>query len=235
MKVICYVRRTKLWAEEYKHSELWVDRWRADRIAQIWDQTFTTRYVDFRRRLNQLQQENLQEVPFDRVVNQYDYVRDDSVVVPTDDDDWFHPDIVSVLQERSKPSYWNFINYTNGIISVQNPSVEKMLFTYETNNYALPNPDNEAVLQDHCYADKCIIGEHIDNCLSVHNRSIGSLSVLRESLISSDKPHKELLALYDVARRPVEIGLGVPEYFMKYVDKMLAIYRTELTPRRAYL
>lgn len=236
MKVICYVRRTKLWAEEYKHSELWVDHWRADRIATIWNETFTMRYADFRRRLNQIQQENLQEVPFDCVVNQYEYKKDDSIVVPTDDDDWFHPDLIPVLQERPQPSYWNFINYTEGRIAVQNTAAhDNMMFVYESNNYSLTNLDNELVLRDHSFADKHLKGTHIDGCFSVHNRSLGSLSLLRDRLVSSVKPHKELLAMYDIARKPVEVGVGVPEYFMKYVDKMLSLYRTELQVRRPFL
>lgn len=224
-----------MWAEEYKHSELWVDHWRADRVAMIWDQTFTMRYANFRRRLNEIQQENLREVRFDHVVNQYEYVRDDSIVVPTDDDDWFHPDLVPILQERPEPTYWNFINYTEGRIYVQNTAHDKMMFAYETNNYSLANPPNDLILRDHCHANQSLKGTHIDVCLSVHNRSMASLSILRDRLLPANDPHGELLAMYDTARKPVEVGRGVPEYFMGYVEKMLGVYRNELKVKRAFL
>ena len=113
-KVNCYIRRTKIWAEQYEFSnDIYFNIWKSNHIAKMWDETFNISYVDFRKQLNCIQQENIKEIAFDNVINQFEYFDNNtSIMVPTDDDDWFHPNIISKLLSFCKPiMFWNFINF----------------------------------------------------------------------------------------------------------------------------
>jgi hypothetical protein len=236
MKIICCIRRTKLWAEEYKHSEEWLNHWKADSISKIWSSVFRVSYVDFRKRLHSLQLENLREVAFDSVLNQYEYKDENAIVVPTDDDDWFHPDIINMIKQQVEPIvYWNFINYTEGAVKIHSPYLQNMQYIYESNNYFLTQPKDDMLIRDHVYASRTIKnGRYIDSFLSVHNRTLASLSLLWKSLLFSPNPQQELLRLYDVYRQPPMRDSGVPSYFDKYIDNMLKIYRNELQVRKMF-
>ena len=230
MKITCYIRRTKLWAEEYKHSEEWLHKWKADKIANIWNNTFNISYTDFRKELNQIQQENIKEIFFDNVINQYEYKKNNSIIVPTDDDDWFNPQIISELKYYCKPvMFWNFVNYSEGCVTVQKPFFHKMKFIYESNNYSLINPQSEMIIKDHCCANDTLKnGFYIDSCLSLHNRTLASLGLLKDKLLKSNNPQRELLNLYETYHNTLEISNDVPDFFMKYIDKMFDIYRKKL-------
>lgn len=234
-KITCYIRRNKEWAEKYQFGKEQLDLWNIGEISKVWDETFTISYKNFRRMLNQIQQENFKEVPFDAVINQYEYKHNEyyGIVVPTDDDDWFHPEIVPTLKSVQKPKvFWNFINYTEGVVSVQQSLYERV--QYESNNYAMTRSDQ--ILFDYhaktneLYRNKD--GFHIDISLSMHNRSMASLGLLHQYL--SDIKGG-ILHQYDISRQPVKMVGDVPQYFMKYVDKMLNIYRNVLKVRRIFI
>ena len=233
MNVTCYIRRTKKWAEQYEFSDIYDDFWKASHIAKVWNETFNIDYINFRKQLGLIQQENIREVAFDNIVNQYDYVGNNStIVVPTDDDDWYHPDVVFILREHCKPvMFWNFLNYNQGAITLYDSLHKPELFQFESNNYAVIKPD-ENVLKDHVVADQKLRnkGFYIDACLSMHNRSLASLSLLKPLLSGDFK--SELLRLYDKYRQ--QPTGDVPSYFCKYIDKMLKIYREELKVSKVF-
>ncbi len=231
-ELTCYIRRTREWAERYEFSPHHSEVWHAQRIAEVWDATFNMTYVDFRWRLNRIQIDNLADVGFDLLLNQYDYqtTRDYGWVVPTDDDDWFHPDLREQLQAvQTHCVYWNFINYSEGVIRVQESRTERVQF--ESNNYAMRWQQTDRYLADHATANyklKNTGQQRLACCLSLHNRSLASLGLLNNH-------HADLrtgmLRLYDLYRQPVQIVGDVPTYFMPYVERMQQLYQT-LQPQR---
>jgi hypothetical protein len=234
--VTCYIRRTKEWNEQYVFSDQWVGFWRADYLAQVWDSTFTMPYRTFRRRLRELQEQNFVDVGFARIINQYEYYPDHSLVVPTDDDDWFHPDVVRAVKDSTGPVYWNFVQFTEGTAFIIDARQHKMPngnpLPYETNNYALPAPLDQNLLRDHVHASRNIqTGRHIDGCYSVHNRSLASLSLLRHHLLDCPKPQEELRRMHDICCQQPSIASDVPPYFAKLFTQMVSLYQDDLKAR----
>lgn len=236
-KVICFIRKTKEWHEKYNFSQDYLRNWKADLISDMWNKKFKTSYIDFRRQLNDLQIENLKDINFSYIVNQYEYIHsDNSIIAPMDDDDWFHPDIINTLKDiKQSIVFWNFANYTNGEVTVKNPAKEHLLFTFESNNYALHDPDEDLLL-DHTTANKRLknVGFHVDATLSIHNRSLASLSLLKLIYDKYEITGKnDLLDSYEICRNP-QILDDIPLYFLKYIDKMKKIYAS-LKIRKIFL
>jgi hypothetical protein len=229
MNVTCYIRQTKEWAEQYKFSDdIYSSFWNANKIANVWNEIFNISYIDFRKQLNNIQKENFKDIQFDFTINQYENIND-SIIVPTDDDDWLHPNIIKDLKSIHQPvMFWNFINYNQGIISIHDSSKE--IIQFESNNYAI-DFKNEEILRNHVYANNVMKnkGLYIDLCLSMHNRTLASLSLLK------GKSRSEVLDLYDVYRKPIIINGNIPPYFMKYIDKMVDIYNNKLKVRKLFI
>jgi hypothetical protein len=229
--VICYLRRTKQWAESYSFADdKYSSNWKAVIIARKWGQIFTESYRYFRCQLHELQLENLREIGLG-YCNQFDYAKTDRIVVPSDDDDWFHPDIVPVLRKADHPVvYWNFLNYSIDAVQAHDSSKEPLRF--ETNNYAVKEEVDEKCLVYHVYANdklKSNTNKHIDRHLSIHNRSLASLSVLQPLL--EDNFETKVIELYDRCQQPVDLT-GVPDYFHKFFDRMSDLYRNKLKIRK---
>lgn len=231
-KVICYIRRTREWAENFVFSGKYSTVWKAAKVAKYWDSIFRMSYIDFRKRLRAIQQDNFKEVGFDGVINQYEYKGERAIMVPTDEDDWYLPAVVPKLKELGKPIvYWNYLNNDLGTISIQDSTVERLQF--ESNNHALIQPHREC-LADHVYANNKLKNNgsfYLEGCWSMRNRSLASLTVVHPICEGSKK---ELLDLYEKCCKPVTIEGDMPEYFMKYVDKMRDIYRNELQVRKTF-
>jgi hypothetical protein len=229
MNITCYIRRTKLWAERYEHSGEWISTWRADHVAACWDSVFNVTYADFRRRLHGIQVENLGDVGFDAVLSQYEYEPSGGIFVPTDDDDWFHPELLDYLR-GSAPGpviYWNFANFTEGRVVIQNPALEEIKFDFESNNYALRSPQDERLLKDHTHADRKLrnTGLHVDANYSVHNRTMASLGLLKERFDRSEDHKGALIELYEQCRTDPVIDPLLPPYFMNYIDRVQELYK----------
>lgn len=234
--ITCYIRRSKEWAENYQFNDEHINVWNVKEISSTWNDLFNIRYVDFRRRINQVQQENFAEVPFSYIVNQYEYVSSKNYgkIIPTDDDDWFHPDIIPILKDIKEPLiYWNFVNFTKGTITVQDSTQERVQF--ESNNYCMSNVVDEKLLKYHTHANALYrnqSGFHIDRCLSIHNRTMASLGLLSEQLPDL---RGGMIRLYEVSRSPVKIIGTIPDYFMKFVESITNIFKNELKIKRMFL
>ena len=125
------------------------------------------------------------------------------VILPTDDDDWFSPDIASVLrhfEDGSNLVLWPFsrfdsvedpIAYSYNIKAVE--SYNKEMFI-KTNNYAMRRsflltlPQKFRVIHFHTEAYNLLVRDRSDvvkkmvyETLSVCNRHVGSLSYLADA------------------------------------------------------
>lgn len=234
--VTCYIRRSREWAESYRFSDEHIKVWNVEQVSATWNDLFNIRYVDFRRRLHQIQRDNFADVPFSSIINQYDYdpCVDYGRVVPTDDDDWFHPDVVAAVRESDDTLvYWNFVNFTEGVITVQDSTREAVQF--ESNNYAMRGVSDEMLLRYHARVNAACrnrAGTHIDRCLSMHNRTMASLGLLREQLPDL---RAGMVRLYEISRSPVKVVGQVPGYFMRFVDAVVGVFKNELKIRRMFI
>jgi hypothetical protein len=234
--VICYVRRNREWAESYSFGEEHQSVWNVLQISSVWNELFNIKYTDFRKHLNKIQRKNLSDIGFSSVINQYEYSKVDHQgwIVPTDDDDWFHPDLISALQSsNSKLVYWNFINFTEGVVSVQDSRQEAV--QYESNNYAIMNSPDEMLLRYHYRANQVYknkAGKHLDCCLSIHNRTMASLGLLKNQLPDL---RTGMIRLYEISRKRATVIGNVPDYFAKFIDEITEVFQKELKIRRMFL
>jgi hypothetical protein len=67
-----------------------------------WDATFTVPYRAFRSELRRIAHLNLSSVE-GATCAAWDAIPDGALVAPVDDDDWFAPDLVTVLGARHDP------------------------------------------------------------------------------------------------------------------------------------
>lgn len=228
-KLTCCLRRSPEWAERFEFTRFFIDTWHVDRIATVWGDTFNMPYIDFRRRLRSIQDDNLADVGFDQVVNLYDFdpKQNNGWVVPTDDDDWFHPDLrTRLFREPYLLLYWNFCNYTEGRVLIQQSPKERVRF--ESNNYAAFCPTDDSLLSDHAVTNAALRGKvitHLPAVLSIHNRSLASLGLL--SSHGSQLP-QSLPELYRLYQQDPQIDADVPSYFLPYIERMQRIYHDEL-------
>lgn len=233
MKIVCCIRIDKYWSE-YKISPEFNKIWQVDEILNIWDSVFKTSYIEFRKCLSNLSKLALKDVKFDNIINQYQYsVPSNDIVVPVDDDDWFHPNIIEVLKNtNANLVYWNILNNTEGALQFFNPSNTKVPFVFETNNHALFAPKNKEYILNHTILNRDSKGKghYINDSLSLHNRSIASISLLGEKLLghrSNNIIHdkkKALLELYEKYQE-IDVTLQHPAYFDDYLEKIKTIHK----------
>jgi hypothetical protein len=192
--VYVYIRRTTDWGrDDIVLSQLHPD---FKRKVDVWNATFTIPYFAFRQRIKQIAQQNLASVEGVTCVTDWDSIPDSALVAPIDDDDWFAPELGSVLEHALAPGivgyYWasHFIEipinwgHKLGVIRriIFRNSPQKWLCT--TNNYAiLKSPESKRLCQLHTLASKWFQHhpervQRLDKCLSVMNRTLASKTSL---------------------------------------------------------
>ena len=76
---------------------------------QLWNRTFGVSYFAYRQRLKEIAELNWTRIRnLDLVVRRQDLLTilehvDRFIVLPVDDDDWFHPDVADILRRHSRP------------------------------------------------------------------------------------------------------------------------------------
>lgn len=209
--------------------------------VDLWDATFNLPYVDFRAELRRIAQLNLARVAGARVTTDWDAIPDGALVLPTDDDDWFAPDIVTTLEHAQRPGAvgyrWpsTFLERPNSLghrLYLQRRRLFPWLaprFFCTTNNYALPKTD-EAYQRasSHVAASRAFDGNTevvaVSGKLSVMNRSLASQTSLgwRSRTFSAGKlrrRYREYSTLYD------ETSTGLPAWSHEYVEQVGAVMR----------
>ena len=82
----------------------------------LWDATFTMPYRVFRGRVREIARENLALVEGARC-SSWDEIPDGALVLPCDDDDWFHPDAARVAESAMGPSVAG-VRWTSSFLEV---------------------------------------------------------------------------------------------------------------------
>lgn len=243
METIQIIRREEAWHKRFEISPFHEKRWFANDIINAWNDTFNIGYFDFRRLLRELADFNRFEVGFDKIINSYEITEEfvPGMGVPCDEDDWFHPDLIEVLQSKfaSNPNRyyrWHVIKFDPGRIFVVKEPFDNHIVqcNWDTNNYAIVNIDKG--LLAHVDANSKLKNKGLDIyipvCLSMYNQNISSLSLYypyRNNL------RERLLQLYEGFGKEPPKNKEVPSYFLRYVDQMLDIYRKKLKLKIHYL
>jgi hypothetical protein len=183
----------------------------------VWNDTLNIPFHVFRHRVRQIARFNLSEVE-NAVCASWEEIPEGSLVLPVDDDDWFAPDIASVLEgeddARVTGYYWisSFIEVpTNlrhqlGLIRRRFFPRTRPRYICTTNNYALlKRAETKALLRSHGRASEWFGREaasvrRVERRLSTMNRTLGSQTSLamgkpaltRSQLVRKCRRYKKL-------------------------------------------
>jgi hypothetical protein len=209
------VRRTLNWSDLAEVEAGLVPAFRAK--YDMWNATLTMPYHEFRQRLTAIAEESFRAVT-GVTVSSWNDVPDEDIVVPVDDDDWFHPEMSAHLRRAFDPQATGYL-WTRAALEYR-PLLARVRarlgrlvgrrprFTCATNNYALRLPqDQRETLRAHTTAS-----EHFDAAgsrivrlaatLGIQNRSLASQTTLawghpaieRRSLVHLLARHRRLHA-----------------------------------------
>ncbi len=201
---------------------------------QIWNDLFGVSYFAIRHRLRLIAETTWAQIldldvfikssTSDSLLESFD----DFIVMPVDDDDWFHPRVAQVLRKHftssSEGFYWDDAvlggtHKRGGIHCVQNFALRSPNRQLCTNNYALTKAgyfkhsvdDRRRILLDHVYANDLFLQglarcEHVPHwLLSMTNKTIASSVNLR----STEGPLHLLTRLKTLIEAPLEIPQSV--------------------------
>jgi hypothetical protein len=235
--IVLYVRTNVDWGsmteENFLRQEQFSNSVRALSDAQkegflqairLWNRTFGMSYFAYRQRLKEIAELNWTRVRnLDLVVRRPDLITildglDRYVVLPVDDDDWFHPDVANVLRRRWQPDIDAF-HWPDGLYRsvpfqdrFDQPANQERLVVrrwdsdFTTNGYATTRKGlseihgqmRHRVLDFHWAAGKAFHRDgamrcFIDQALSASNKSLASATNLKalvdRSLITRNIPH----------------------------------------------
>lgn len=198
------VRRTTDWEDEATFLAQLREDFRPK--VDLWNATFTVPFHVFRHRIKAIAQLNLSKIS-DAVCASWEEIPDGKIVVPTDDDDWFAPELTRVLEQEydgdSRYYYWNsnfievpvHLRHRLGILRrrVLPGWPPRGSWICTTNNYAVvKGADSRLLLNSHVAASKAFEEEKgrvkkISRHLSVMNRTLASQTSLGRPRLSSKR------------------------------------------------
>lgn len=227
MKSIYFVRRSENWAKTYD-----VDCQDAKQLEKTWNSIFNITYSNFRQKLNAIRLENVKNCKgFSEVTESYNFdiqklKEKNYTIFPTDDDDWFHDDIVELVQSDLQADKiairWRYLQWGNEYLNLKKNDKWRPYFYYQTNNYAIFTPSDFLLINDHRNADKNYdswnqnnLEQFVDENWSIHNKSYASRSLWHHKQLDADNLFNEALKNKDLS-----IPAEIPYVFHKYIDMM---------------
>lgn len=228
--VLIVIRGDRDWLQSYAISDNYGKIWNASLILNTWNRIFNIDYVSFRRSLREIQKINLREVKAP-VIDLYDFEEFDGYVMPTDDDDWYHPNVVdAVLSCNEQYVYWDYTNYTHHGVMLLDSNLDNN--RYESNNYAILKGKHKEALSHHVVANATPKSSerYLSDRLSVHNRSLASLGLLNENIHSLEN---HLLACYELFMARPNLN-NVDPYFEPLFEQMHMLYK-RLKPKKIFM
>lgn len=242
MKLTYIVRRNENWHKFGKITNVGCDSgiiYNATNLQKEWNSIFNIDYFSFRKMVNEIRIKNQSELNFNEYLNSYELVYPlKGLYFPTDDDDWFHPNVAKTVLENFNNSYnnyrWNIIKYICGKVKCFEEPFNGIYYKWNTNNYSIYNPENIKFLISHDYLDniqkKSSNEIYINSYLSLHNKNLASISLR----LSEEAIGKSWIELYEIYCKEPEIDKLVPDYFYKYIEEMLLLYKNKLRPKKVY-
>jgi hypothetical protein len=180
-------------------------------LARLWNSTFALNYFETRARLKNISQQHnaaIEKADFIAFTDGRQIPLRDGVYVFVDDDDWFSPQLGSILDQRELDSF-DFLLWRTSIIGSPNQPAPVFYWGLNgrcmTNNYAVSSnwiqgAGSIAEVYTHAAAIRTLTAastiEQLDLCLSVANKGPISSVSLDRGLGRSREPAK-LLAMVD--------------------------------------
>jgi hypothetical protein len=202
-----------------------------------WNATFDMPYHEFRHRLKQIAQANLERVA-GAVRAPLDEVPAGAIVVPVDDDDWLSPELANRLRAVHDSPLAGYL-WARHVVEPRVPLRRRAWFwlwsfkrsTCATNDYAVPRrPDIEPLVMNHLRAGRYFDENRarirrIPELLSIQNRNLASQtamawrrpSITREELAANFARYRTLYA-------SIELPGGL-EWARPCVDQMAGLMR----------
>ena len=252
MKFLYLVRRDEEWHKNFNYSFILGNFLQSKKMASYWDEVFNITWIDFRKELNKIREENEKKLKFDKILNTYEVKNikqlENYIVVPCDDDDWLHDNIFDILKESFDENInyyrWNATELSEGEIRVTSYPTNipypnwKLDYNYLSNNYAIKSPKEFKLVDLHGYANKKInIKEEkfIKKTLSIHNGSLASLTFIKRihKWFNGDTKNG-LLYFYEKFKEYPFSNTEIPKCFLRYIDMMMEIYRKKLKPKKVF-
>jgi hypothetical protein len=232
--IYLYLRQTVDWSDEVAFLAQLPERLRPR--VELWNETFDLPFHLFRHEVRRIAEQNHAAVE-DAEVVPIEEVPPGGLVVPTDDDDWFAPDLGQVLGEARGPDTVGLrwpslfleipLNLKHRLGRLRRRVFPRTSprWACTTNNYALVADRIPKILFDsHLRASAALASgqvqfETIDRDLSIMNRTLGSQTSLGHRRPTFRRP--ELLRRYRWYARLYEKGRArVPEWCRPYVRRM---------------
>ena len=215
----------------------------------VWDATFTVPYHAFRSELRRIARLNLSHVE-GAACSDWEAIPDGALVVPVDDDDWFAPNLATMLASRHNPdaiayrwtstflevptTFGHHVHLARRLVLPGTPA--KQFCT--TNNYALiKRPGVRLLAANHMRAGEALAGhpqvEQVAARLSLMNRTIASQTTIGHRSPGVTRGH--LVRKYRRYRRLyARAGPRMPEWARPYVGLTGALMqRLELRKERS--
>lgn len=240
-----WVRATLDYDDEHAFDAQLFDRFRE--YVMRWESVFEMPYRVFRSRLREIARASLERVE-GAVVSTWEEIPEGALVLPCDDDDWFRPDVVRVVQRALVPGVTG-VRWRSSFLEVpthwrhqlgiwrrhlQGP---RPAFLCTTNNYALFASEHaEDLLRSHLRASQWV-GEqpagavpYLRERLSLMNRTLASQTSLGypRGPISRSTTLRKLQRYRRLYRQPLRPELA---WAQPYADQMRALV-DDLEPRR---
>ncbi len=230
------VRRTTDWDNEAEVRAQIPERLRS--VVALWNKTFDIPYHAFRSELKHIAQLNLA-----RVVGAVSIPRDQipagAIVVPSDDDDWFAPNLATVLETQVEVLcsgyYWpsRFIEvpislpHRLSLLRRQIFPQTQPKWRCTTNNYAIVmRPEMSTLIDNHIEASRWFVAhprsvKALNEPLSVMNRTLASITTLR-----SNPSRRELVWKYERYKKLYDAGvppdLSWAEPYVEMMNNLMA-------------
>jgi hypothetical protein len=250
--IYIWLRGTVDWEDEEAFWAQVQSRFRP--TAELWNSTFNVPFHLFRHRVREIAALNLSRVE-NVVLAEWEEIPDGERVVPVDDDDWFAPNLVEVLERE-----WRLergITWTPSWIGVPTDLGQRIYlirrgllpftpphWTCDTNNYALvKGPGSRPLLASHVRASEWfdgpgreVVGRIRSQRLSIGNRTIASQTSLRSlgpRARRGEMTRRRLLGRFrryrKLYRRRLRWG-RLPDWARPYVARMAELM-DELEPK----
>lgn len=230
-----------------------------DRV-KLWDRTLAVSFFESRQMLKEISIENFKKVRESTLVTFSDIdqiLRRDAFYLFTDDDDWYHPDVVFALQ-RFNPLKRAAVQWKAAVISEHLTYPDAGMFWSNnyavTGSYLLQRQENLNVVCQHYRADGAFrakvsamhrrmgypalfhhlfhpgyrVWEHIDDYLSIENKHPASTVILEQM---GDRPSEDDLRKHIRNIMRSIRGISLPDAFLwirPYLDSVYAFYQNLL-------
>ena len=225
MKYVYAIRRSQSW------KNFVIDIPRSAKFAEAWDKVFNISYIDFRKSLSKIREENFRRCKhFDEVIDfpseRANFLcKNPSILFfPTDDDDWFHDDIIELVSNvnlTKKNLRWRYLEYGPSHV-FKNLTENKSwmpYFNYQTNNAVFSSPIPNLFLESHFidlnYSYPFTDEQYSDENWLVHNKTFASRSYWHKT-----PTEDELMMNYEFYR---DLPCNVPEVYLKYIDMLSSL------------